>query len=231
MKAIGYIRVSTLDQSQEGVSLEHQEAKIRAYASLHNIDLVDVLIENDGENGKKVSASAKTIKTRPKVQAAIQMVIDKKVDCLIVYKLDRMFRNAAEALTESQKIDKAGGSLCSVTESIDTKSALGKFFFSIMASIAEMERNLIGERVRDALRHMKSTGAVTNHSPFGMDAVEGKLVENEKEQAVIRRIRHLAENGDYSLGVIAKWLNEDNVPAKNGGRWYSQTIKNVLKGS
>lgn len=231
MKAIGYIRVSTLDQSQEGVSLEHQEAKIRAYASLHNIVLVDVLIENDGENGKKVSASAKTIKTRPKVQAAIQMVIDKSVDCLIVYKLDRMFRNAAEALTESQKIDKAGGSLCSVTESIDTKSALGKFFFSIMASIAEMERNLIGERVRDALRHMKATGAVTNHSPYGWDAVDGKMVENEQEQFIINRIKKRRLEIRDTFAGIAKWLNSGNIPAKNGGKWYSQTIKNVLKGS
>ncbi|NOQ19220.1 MAG: hypothetical protein GQ571_04530 [Desulfobacterales bacterium] len=88
-KAIGYVRVSTDDQAKEGVSLENQEAKIRSYCDLKDLELLEI-IEDAG-------ISAKNLR-RPGAQKVIEMAQKKMVDAVVVYKLDRMFRSTVDAL-------------------------------------------------------------------------------------------------------------------------------------
>lgn len=168
MKAIGYVRVST---DKQEISPEMQAAKIMAYAVLHEIELVEIVMDE--------GMSAKTIATRSKALKVISSAKEGKVQAVIVYKLDRLFRNAAEALTISRELDEAGVALHSVMEHIDTKSAMGKFFFTIMAAVAEMERNIISERTAEVLRHKKASGEVYNHIPYGyLKSDEGRLIED-----------------------------------------------------
>ncbi len=219
-KAFGYIRVSTEGQAEKGVSLSLQKAKIMAYADLHDFDLVEI-VRDEG-------FSAKSIDGRPGVRMALAAAENGHIDGIIVYKLDRMFRNAQEALGVSEDLKELGVGLHSVTESIDTQSAMGKFFFTIMAACAEMERNLISERTIGALQHKKAQGLVFNHPPYGWNAVDGVLVENEAEQDTIRVIMELrGEGGGYS--AIAADLNNMRTPAKRGGQWSAQTVKNVVE--
>lgn len=227
MKAIGYVRVST---DKQEISPEMQAAKIMAYAVLHEIELVEI-VRDEG-------MSAKTIATRSKALRVISSAKEGKVQAVIVYKLDRLFRNAAEALTISKELDEAGVALHSVMEHIDTKSAMGKFFFTIMAAVAEMERNIISERTTEVLRHKKALGEAYNHPPYGWkveggEIVKGKLkggrfVEDEGEQAVRRSTRKLKDEGK-SLQFIADTLNFAETPAKKGGKWHPATVKNVLE--
>ena len=220
MKAVGYIRVSTNEQATEGISLIHQEAKIKAYADLHEMDLVEVISD--------AGISAKTVDKRPGAKRVIDLASTGEVEVIIVYKLDRMFRNAAEALRISQELNNLGVALHSVTERLDTQSAMGKFFFTIMAAAAEMERNLISERTRDALSHKKASGKVFNHAPYGYDIDGDLLVINKEEQLIIKRIERL-DGEDRSLQYIATELNDAGIKTKKGKAWFPQTVKGVLE--
>jgi site-specific DNA recombinase len=100
MKAIGYIRVSTEDQAREGVSLDNQKSKIRAYCELKEMEIVGI-VEDAGISGKNLN--------RPGVQKVLDMARRKEVDAVIVYKLDRMFRSTVDALETTKLFAKWGG--------------------------------------------------------------------------------------------------------------------------
>lgn len=97
MKAAGYIRVSTEDQAKEGVSLENQKAKIRAYAELKDLELTEI-IEDAG-------ISAKNLR-RPGMQRVLQLARSREIKAVIVFKLDRMFRSTVDALETTQNFDR-----------------------------------------------------------------------------------------------------------------------------
>ncbi len=111
MKAIGYIRVSTIEQANEGVSLDNQKVKIKAYAEVKDFELLDV-IEDAGISAKNLN--------RPEVKRVIDMVKSKEIYAVIVYKLDRMFRNTIDALETTRQFVKQGVSFHSIQESLDT---------------------------------------------------------------------------------------------------------------
>jgi len=222
MKAVGYIRVSTEDQAKEGISLDHQRAKIRAYCELKDMEL-DSIIEDAGISAKNLN--------RPGAQKVIHLAKKKRVDAVVVYKLDRMFRSTIDALETTQQFDKWGVSFHSIQETLDTKSAMGRFFFTLTAGLAEMERGIIGERTRAALRHKRERGEKTGGDvPFGYDVTgDGHLVENLAEQKVIHLIRKLKLKG-YSLRSICKELEEMGYTTKTGRTsWNPKTISVILK--
>jgi site-specific DNA recombinase len=219
-RLIGYIRVSTSEQSSEGCSLPMQRAKILAYAELNDLALVDV-IEDAG-------ISAKNISGRPGFQRALEMILCGKADGLIVWKLDRAFRSTTDALAVAEKLNKQGKGLISICEKLDTSSAIGEFFYSLMASLAQMERKLIGERTKAALQSMKANGERVGEVPFGFSLeVDGKhLVENPTEQEIIGRIRNLKALG-YSFRQIAADLNRDGYRTKKGADWTHRQVSRI----
>ena len=152
MKAMGYIRVSTEDQAREGVSLGNQKSKIKAYCELKNLDLTGI-IEDSGISAKNLN--------RPGVQKVLEMARKKEVNAVVVYKLDRMFRSTVDALETTKKFDKWGIYFHSIHETLDTQSAMGRFFFTLTAALAEMERGIIGERTKAALSHKRAMNEKT----------------------------------------------------------------------
>jgi len=222
MRAIGYIRVSTEDQAREGISLDHQRAKIEAYCELKDMELVSI-IEDAGISAKNLN--------RPGAQKIIRLAKRKRVDAVVVYKLDRMFRSTIDALETTQQFDKWGVSFHSIQETLDTKSAMGRFFFTLTAGLAEMERGIIGERTRAALRHKREKGEKTGGDvPFGYDVTgDGHLVENLAEQKAIRLVRKLRLRG-CSLRSICKELETMGYTTKTGRTcWNPKTISMILK--
>jgi len=179
MKAIGYIRVSTVEQAKEGLSLENQEAKIRSYCDLKDLNLLEI-IEDAG-------ISAKNLR-RPGAQKVIEMARTKQVDSIVVLKLDRMFRSAVDALVTTKQFDKWGVSFHSIQETIETKSAMGKFYYTIAAGYAELERGIIGERTREVLQRKKANGEVYGHVPFGYKRFKGRLLPHKAEQEIIQTV-------------------------------------------
>jgi len=222
MKAIGYIRVSTEDQAKEGVSLDNQRAKIRAYCELREMDL-DGIIEDAGISAKNLN--------RPGVQKVLDMARKREVDAVIVYKLDRMFRSTVDALETTKLFDKWGVSFHSIHETLDTQSAMGRFFFTLTAALAEMERGIIAERTKAALRHKRAKNEKTGGDvPFGYDlSPTGLLVPNLAEQRAIRLISELKQKG-YALRAICRELEKEGHRTKTGQiLWNPKTVSMIVK--
>ena len=221
MTAVGYVRVSTEDQAKEGVSLDNQKSKIKAYCQLKDLELREV-IEDAG-------ISAKNLR-RPGVQKVLRLARRKEVDAIVVYKLDRIFRSTVDALETTKTFDKWGVSFHSIEETLDTRSAMGRFFFTLTAALAEMERRLIGERTKAALAHKRSKSEKTGGDiPFGYDLAHGLLVKNDEEQGVIRIIRRLHGQG-LSLRRICSELEREGHKTKRGNAvWHPETIAHIIK--
>jgi site-specific DNA recombinase len=221
MTAIGYCRVSTEDQAKEGVSLDNQKVKIEAYCQLKDLDLIEI-IEDAG-------ISAKNLK-RPGVQKVLRLARQKKVDAIVVYKLDRIFRSTVDALETTKLFERYGVSFHSIEETLDTQSAMGRFFFTLTAALAEMERRIIGERTKAALSHKRSRNEKTGGDvPYGYDLTPtGILIKNETEQRVIKTIRRLNRDG-YSLRGICRELEKEGHLTKRGNTaWHPATISGIL---
>jgi site-specific DNA recombinase len=222
MTAIGYVRVSTEDQAKEGVSLDNQKSKIEAYCQLKDLELTEV-VEDAG-------ISAKNLR-RPGVQRVLNLARKKQVDAIVVYKLDRIFRSTTDALETTKLFEKWGVSFHSIEETLDTQSAMGRFFFTLTAALAEMERHIIGERTKAALSHKRSRNEKTGGDvPYGYDLTSaGILIENDTEQRVIETIRRLNKDG-YSLRRICRELEKEGHLTKRGNPiWHPQTISDILK--
>ncbi len=223
-KALCYIRVSTLEQSTQGVSLEAQEERLRAYCAMAKLDVVAVLRE-EGVSG------ARSLSLRPRGMELLALVSAKKVGHIVALKLDRLFRDAADALNQSRAWDKAGIALHLVDmggQSLNTASAMGRFFLNMMAGVAELERNLIAERTEMALAHKKAHREAYAPTPYGFDRVGNSLVPNQQEMCIVVLIKTWRGEG-WSLRKIAQALTEMGTPTKNGGRWHPGTIKYLLE--
>ncbi|MBA7588501.1 hypothetical protein ES708_30559 [subsurface metagenome] len=221
--AVGYCRVSTEEQAKEGISLKHQEAKIEQYAKLHNLKLIEIIID-EGKSGKDLN--------REGVNKILSLIKKKLVTDIIVYKMDRLTRRTFDLLYLVEEVFKKNKvQFHSITERIDTSSAMGQFFLTIIGAMAQMERDLISERTKAVLRYKIGLGEYCGSPGLGFLASTGEskfLEVDEREQDTIRRIHYLKRYKHLSLGKIARELNESGVQTKRGGRWYSQTIRLIL---
>ena len=218
MKAVAYIRVSTTGQAEEGVSLEAQEAKVRAWADLNGYDMGAVFCDA-GISGSKAN--------RPGLASALAAV--GRDDALVVYSLSRLARNTAHTLEIATQLEKQGADLVSLSEKIDTTSAAGKMVFRMLAVLAEFERDQVSERTKAAMGYKKTQGQRVGSIPYGKRlAVNGvDLIDDEAEQEIIRLVRGLRHNG-YTLAAIAAELDARGFKPR-GTKWHAQTIKNITQ--
>ncbi len=223
IKVVGYARVSTEEQATDGVSLDAQVAKIKAYADLHDLELVDVFVDR--------GVSAKSL-DRPELTQALAMLKSGKATGMVVAKLDRLSRSVGDwnDLIDGYFGEKAGKSLMSVADSIDTRTAAGRLVLNVLMSVAQWEREAIGERTRDALAHKKSKGERAGQIPLGFNlADDGKtLTPNADEQQVIATVQELRSAG-LSIRAIVDEMNAREIPTKEGGRWHIATVQRALK--
>lgn len=215
MAVYGYVRVSTDRQADEGESLGAQERRIEGYAMMQGLAIDTVFVER-GVSGSK------PLEERPegrRLLAALQ-----SGDTVITPKLDRMFRSALDALNVLGEIQKRGVSLHMIDLGGDvTGNGISKLVFTILSAVAEAERDRIRERVRDVKadqrsRHRYLGGKV----PFGWRVgSNGELVEVPEQQAAIRCVRQLRDQG-LSLRAIVAALG------KKGIRLSHEGVKRVL---
>lgn len=222
-KAVAYVRVSSEEQAIEGVSLDAQEARIRAYCIANDLELVRVY--------RDAGVSAGTpLEKRPEGAAVLQALASREAYHVVAVKLDRLFRNALDCLTNVEKWDRGGIGLHLLDLSVNTSTAAGRAFLQMAAAFAEMERSLIRERTESAMAHKKANLEVYSASPFGFDRIGERLVANPSEQAIVQRIKALDAEGVPMLR-IAERLNAEGVTTKKGGKWYASTIKAILTNS
>lgn len=215
--ATGYTRVSTGKQAEEGVSLDAQRERIEAWCKAHGYELGGVEVDAGLSGGRADN--------RPALQRALARVCQDK-SVLIVYSLSRLARSTRDALDIAERLHKAGANLVSLSESIDTTTAMGRFFFTVLAALAALERDLISERTSMAMAHKRGNGEYTGgEAPYGWRAREGKLREDEDEQRVIRMIRKARET--MTPAGIARFLNGAHVGCR-GSVWHTKTVCRVL---
>jgi site-specific DNA recombinase len=221
MKTVGYVRVSTDRQADFGVSLEAQEAKIRAMAIVRGADLDEVIVDG-GESAKDLN--------RPGVQRLLALVEGSKVDAVIVAKLDRLTRSVKDLCGLLELFEKRKVALISVAESLDTGSAAGRLVITIMGAVSQWEREAIGERTRDALRHKRSQGRRVGNIAFGSRLAEdGEHLESDpSEQAALAEIHRLRNEG-ATLRGIADTLNHCAYRTRRGTAWRLESVARVLK--
>jgi DNA invertase Pin-like site-specific DNA recombinase len=225
-KAVIYLRVSTEEQAREGVSLEAQKEKLISYCQSKHLEVVEVIVDDGVSGGKYLSQ-------RPGGQRLIQLVSTKKVTHVVSAKLDRLFRNSADAMWTIEGWDNDGISthLLDVNGmGLDTSSPMGKLILTMMAGFAQLERSLIKERTKTAMQHKKSTKKKYCREVYGYENAEnGDMVANEQEQATITLIKQLRESGK-SLRAIATHLTQLGIKTKRGGTtWVHTTIQSILK--
>jgi len=219
--ALGYIRVSTEEQSRGGVSLGMQESKIRAYCKLHDLNLVGIY----GDPG----ISGGSVKGRPGIQTVLELVRKKRIDSVVVYKLDRLARNTLETEEMLRLMDSKRVALHSFCEKLDTRSATGRFFVRMLASLAEMERELISERTVDALASKREKGErVSRYAPFGSRFEGDRVVPEPREQAVIRTVRKLSADG-HTVREIGPLLAKKGILNRKGREFKKTQIHRLLQ--
>lgn len=216
--AIGYARVST--DKQESIPV--QQARIAAWCEAHGYTL---------EASHQDQLSGKAADNRPGLQAALADV--KRVrGVLVVYSLSRFSRSTQHCLAMVDQLAKSKCHLVSLSENIDTTTAMGEFFFTLMAGLAQLERKLIAERTLASLDAKRARGErISRHEPYGWRFVRGVLVEVPDEQTTLRQIIAWGEIG-HTPGRIAGALDERGIPTKQGGRnWSPDSVRAILKRS
>jgi len=147
---------------------------------------------------------------------------------LVFYSLSRLARNTKEAIEIAERLKSAGADMVSYQEKIDTTSSYGKFIFTIFAALAELERNQIAERTKDAMLFHQSNGRrMSKLPPFGWSVNPddpAMLIENPTEQAAISRIVEMRKQG-MGYRTICRWLKDNGYP----GSWHHQKVKRILQ--
>jgi len=223
MLAIGYVRVSTGRQAEHGVSLDAQEAKIRAMATVQGAELIDVIVDG-GESAKSLN--------RPGLQRLMELVNGGKVEGVIVAKLDRLTRSVKDLCRLLELFEKRKVALISVAESLDTGSAAGRLVITIMGAVSQWEREAIGERTRDALLHKRSKGERVGNIEFGyrLSADLRHLEPDPTEQTALGVIRDLRRQG-HTLRGIAAILNRRGLRTRRHSEWRLESVARVAKHS
>lgn len=217
MKAVGYIRVSTQGQAEEGVSLQAQKAKIEAWCLANDYELT-AIYEDAGISGIKSD--------REGLHKALEATTSG--DALIVYSLSRLTRSTKDMLHLSEQLERRNIDLVSLTEKIDTTTAAGKMVFRMLAVLNEFERDQIAERTKAALSHKKAKGEKYSPVPFGYKEVKGRLIEVKREASIVAEILEQREQGS-TLAAIANNLNTKGIEGKRGGKWYPSTVAYLIK--
>ena len=220
-QAIGYIRVSSAQQAQEGVSLEAQQAKIEQWCLANGYELVNVF-KDEGISGKRMD-------TRQGLQDALATL--KRGNAFVFYSMSRVARSTKDMLSIGELITKKKADMVSVIENFDTTTATGKMMFQMLAVLAEFERNLVGERTATVLQNKKANRQVyTNQTPYGFKAVNGRLEQVKQEVKVVAEIQQARAKGQ-TLQSIADSLNSRGIPTKTNKQWQPATIHLLLQRS
>ena len=224
-RVVGYVRVSTERQADEGVSLDVQRARLAAHcAAQEHLELVAI----EADEG----ASAKTL-DRPGLQRALGMLRAGTADALLVPKLDRLTRRVTDlGALLAEYFAGERWALLSVADHIDTRTASGRMILFILMSVAQWEREAIGERTRAAMVFLRSEGVTVGRAPLGqMYAPDGDPITGRRglrpapaEVETTARIRTLRVAG-WSYARIAAQLTEEGHATKLGGRWHANTVR------
>ena len=218
-RAVGYVRVSTRDQAESGASLASQRAKVEAYATMHDLDLGEIIVD--------AGHSAKSL-DRPGMSKLLKLIRGKAIGVVVVAKLDRITRSVRDLGELVELFKRSGVEFASVADHIDTSTAAGRLVLNVMGSVSQWEREAIGERTSEALAVMRANGRrISRPPPYGFRLDGNGWVPDEAEQRAVALIVELRARG-LSLRQIGAELQRRGVRSRAGRRLSPQLLANVL---
>ncbi|MBO6158258.1 MAG: recombinase family protein [Firmicutes bacterium] len=200
-----YTRVSTAAQT-EGYSLDAQEESLKAYAEYRELQIAGSYCD--------AGKSGKNIKGRPAFRQMMTDIKSQKDDIsfVLVFKLSRFGRNAADILKSLQLLEDFGIDLVSVEEAIDSSTQGGRLTLAILSAVAEMEReNITVQFMAGKMQKVLEGGWTGGAIPYGYKNVDHELVLVPSEAEVIRKIYELYQQEDMSASAVAYELNQSNL--------------------
>jgi len=206
MRAVGYARVSTAEQADSGASLRAQREAIEREVQRRRWELVELFTD---------TASGKSLNGRHGLRKALTLLDTGKADVLVVAKLDRLSRSIKDFAGLMEQAARRKWALVALDLGVDTTTPSGKLVANVMASVAQWEREVIGQRTKDALAVKRKEGVRLGRPTVLSDALRRS----------IQRMR----NQGRSFQSIADRLNEKGIPTAHGGaKWHASTVRAVL---
>jgi site-specific DNA recombinase len=213
-----YTRVSTEDQAKEGFSLDAQLERLRYYAKAQGWTVADEYVD-EGHSGR----------TTKRPQYTRMMEESARWDTLLVLKMDRIHRNSRNFMAMMDHLRKEGKEFASVTESLDTSTAMGRFVMDIIQRIAQLESDQIGERTFVGMEQKakQGGGSLGKPAPYGYAYAGGRLEPVPVQAAVVLDVFRSFADG-VGKQQIADRLNRKGIPSPRGLRWGRQQVDLIL---
>lgn len=184
---VGYARVSDKDDQDPDFQI----------ALLRKRGIPDANIFVDYQSGRTMD--------RPRLELALKLMAGRPGWTLVVYKLDRLGRNTAGLVELMHKFEKNQWNLVSLTEQLDTRSAMGRMVFTLMAAFAQLESDLISERTRAGIARRKEKGLQVGRMPkLTLEQMEG--IEKALLRDATKTIKAIADDYNVSPSLIQKWF-------------------------
>lgn len=225
-KCVLYPRVST-EMQVDGYSLEGQKNGLKRFADREEMEIVGIY-EDAGKSGKSIEGRPAFKKMLSDIKNGLE------IDYILVYKLSRFGRNAADILNSLEFVQSYGINLICIEEGIDSSQTSGKLLISVLSAVAEIERENIIEQTMNGRREKARQGGWNGgFAPYGYYLKDNQLLIEETEAEAIRIIFDKFANSDIGLGGVAKYLNLQGIkkiPRQNGTleTWSSHFIRLIL---
>lgn len=225
-----YARVSTVEQAEDGYSIDEQERLLKEYCDKHNLEVYKTYSDR--------GISGKDIKHRPELKQMLKDSEENKFDMVLVWKINRLSRKLADVLKMVELFEKNNVTFKSYSEPFETNTPAGKMQFQMMALIGEFERGTIAQNVKMGMLARAREGKWCGNRVLGYDIVqvegslnkkrkETKLVINEKEAESVRLIFNDYSNGKGYKAITSK-LNKLGYKTKKENNFSVGSIRDIL---
>lgn len=211
-----YTRVSTMEQANEGYSIDEQRNKLEAFCDINDWPKHELFVDA-GVSGSTTN--------RPALKELMARLDE--FELVLVYKLDRLTRNVRDLLEMLDVFEKNNVTFRSATEVYDTGSAMGRLFVTLVGAMAEWERSTISERTEMGKLSAVRQGVHVTKVPFYYDKVDGKLYPNAYAEVFRYMVKRVREGA--STVKVADELNVSQYEHPNGLKWYPIMIRRALK--
>ncbi|HAR6768582.1 TPA: recombinase family protein [Staphylococcus aureus] len=216
----GYIRVST-ERQVEGYSIEGQITQIEQYCQFNGYELVDIYADR-GISGKSMN--------RPELQRMLKDAKNGKLDCVMVYKTNRLARNTSDLLTIVEELHRQNVEFFSLSERMEVKNSTGKLMLQILASFSEFERNTILENIYTGQHQRALEGYYQGNLPLGYNNIpdnKKELMINQHEANIVKYIFESYAKG-HGYRKIANALNHKGYVTKKGNPFSISAVTYIL---
>jgi site-specific DNA recombinase len=207
-----------MEQAVHGVSIATQTERLASYAQALDFGACETVVDA-GESGANMR--------RPGIGKLLERIRRGEIARVVCVKLDRISRSAADLDQLVRLCVKHDVALVSLSEHVDTSTAAGRMFISLVGVFAQFERERIGERTSEALQHLRRSRKAYAPTPYGWKRVGDSLVREDREQRALKRMRAM-RNGGVSLSAIARDLNARNIPPRRASAWDHSAVRSVL---